>query len=217
VRGKRVGRSDVRVVKTADALRFESKVRVNDGVATIELNTRTEADPRTYALRTFTYEGTKGGQPVSCSVTVQGDSAFGSVAMGGPKQPRRSRVTPGPMVVWEDWVMDLEILLALQEARKVDNTSKRGLLLAGSYASAMVTLGYTGEVVVESAEKSMTVRKLVVAIQGGGPFESLVDPKRGVPVYIHFPGIQAEVFLDDFFGDNPVPKYSPAADAPNPR
>jgi hypothetical protein len=54
----------------------------------------------------------------------------------------------------------------------------------------------------------MTARKLVVIIRGAEPFESHVDPARGVPVYIRFPTSQAEAFLDEVFGENPVTFYS---------
>jgi len=216
VRGERVGRSDVKVTQTADVLRFESKIHVVSGEATTELSTRTEADPRTSAIRSFSYEGSKGGTPVSSSITVLGDSCYGWVSMGegGKKEPRARRVTPGPMIVWEDWVMDLEILLALQQARASNNSSTRGIVLAASYSSAVATLGYTGDVVVESPQKSMAARKLLISIQGGSPFESLVDPERGIPVYIHFPGIQAEIFLDEFFGENPVSRYPTSVKPP---
>jgi len=63
---------------------------------------------------------------------------------------------------------------------------------------------------VDGSNQSMTARKLLVAIQGGDPFESLIDPERGIPVYIRFPGIGAEVFLNDFYGDNPVSQYPSA-------
>ncbi|HXV12877.1 MAG TPA: hypothetical protein VEC56_01595 [Candidatus Krumholzibacteria bacterium] len=212
VQGQRVGRCDVRITQTDTALRFESTLRVENGSAVIELSTKAEADPRTYALRSFSYEGTKGGMPATASVTVAGDSVFGHFSLNGPRKAQRRSVNPRPVVVWEDWAMEIEILLALQQAREFKNPSTRALLLAGSFTSTVVTLGFTGEAVVESADRSMTARKLVVGIEGGDPFESLIDPKLGVPVYIHFPGIRAEAFLDDFFGDNPSPRYSPATD-----
>jgi hypothetical protein len=90
----------------------------------------------------------------------------------------------------------------------------RGIVLAGNYAPAEMTLGYTGEVAVESDTRSVTARKLVVSIEGGDAFESLIDPKRGVPVYLRFPGVGAEVFLADFFGDKPTPRYTPTSSAP---
>ncbi len=207
LRGSRVGQASVTIQEKGEVLRLESKLHVETAKARLELSTHTEADPKTFALRSFAYEGVKGKDTVATSVTVLGDSVYGFTATNGKRQPQARRVNPHPILVWEDWVPDIEILLALQQAREFKNPSTRGLLLAGSYASSIVTVGYSGEVVVESATKSMVARKLLVAIQGGDPFESLIDPKRGVPVYIRFPGIGAEIFLDDFFGDNPISRY----------
>lgn len=217
VRGQRVGQADVRITERKDAIRIESKLRVQAGESSTELSTKTEADPHTYALRSFSYQGSKGGMPVSASVTVLGDSVYGMVTTGDTKKPEARRVTPTPIVVWEDWVMDLEILLALEQAREFKNPMTRGLLLAGSYATAKVTLGFTGEVALETETRSTVARKLVVSIEGGQPFESLIDSERGIPVYIRFPGIGAEVFLNDFFGDNPTSRLQPGSGAPSGR
>jgi hypothetical protein len=206
--GKRVGRTDIRVSQTRDALRFESKLRVDKGPASIELSTRTEADPSTYALRTFSFNGTKAGAETSAHVTVVGDSAYGTIATEGGPKPRGRRVRAGPMVIWEDWVMELEILLARQQAREFQNPKTRDLVLAASFGAGSVTLGYSGEAIVESGSRSLVARKLMVAIQGGEPFESLIHPELGIPVYIRFPGVRAEIFLDQFFGDNPVSLYA---------
>ena len=113
--------------------------------------------------------------------------------------------------------MDLEILLGLEQAREFQNPITRGLLLAGSFATAKVTLGFTGEVSVDASDRSTVARKLMVGIEGGQPFESLIDSERGIPVYIGFPGIGAEVFLNDFFGDNPVSRLRPAPATPRGR
>ncbi len=217
VRGQRVGQSDVRITEERDVLRIESKLRVASGEATIELSTKTEADPRTYAVRSFSYRGTKAGTPVASSVTVLVDSVYGSVTVGGTTTREARRVTPTPILVWEDWVMDLEILLGLEQAREFQNPITRGLLLAGSFATAKATLGFTGEVSVDASDRSTVARKLMVGIEGGQPFESLIDSERGIPVYIGFPGIGAEVFLNDFFGDNPVSRLRPAPATPRGR
>ena len=207
VRGSRVGHAEVRISQTKDVIRISSNLEVGTAQARIALSTRTEADPNTYAFRSFAFEGVKGADKVASSVTVLGDSVYGFVSTNGNRRPMGRRVFPAPIVVWEDWVPDIEILLALQEAREFKNSSTRGLLLANSFASSSVLLGYSGEAVVESDTKSMVARKLLVAIQGGEPYESLIDPKKGVPVYMRFPGIGAEIFLDDFFGDNPTPRH----------
>jgi hypothetical protein len=208
--GRPVGRCDVQIRTEGDALRFESKLRVDTRGNRVELSTRAEADARTYALRSFSYRGTKAGIPVASNVTVQGDSLIGSTSSGGRTHRHRVFLTPGPVVVWEDWAMELEILLGLQQARENRNPSTRALLLANSYSVGEVVLGFTGEALAESATRSMSARKLAVQIEGGDPYECLIDPERGIPVYLRFPALKAEVFLDDFFGDNPTPKYQPA-------
>src|SRR5262245_8632709 len=150
LRGTRVGHADVRISQASDVIRINSQLEVADANARIALSTRTEADPKTYAFRSFSYEGVKGNDKVASSVTVLGDSVYGFVSTNGRRQPMGRRVFPAPIVVWEDWVPDIEILLALQEAREFKNSSTRGLLLATSYASSNVILGYSGEAVVES-------------------------------------------------------------------
>lgn len=214
VGGARVGQSETRIVQSPGVLRFESTLRVENGPAVVELSTRTEADPVTYAIRRFSCSGTKGGKPMSTSVTVEGDSVYGSVSVGQTTSKRGLRMQSTPIVVWEDWIMDIQILLALQQARMSDRAVTMSFLLASSYSVNSVTLGYTGEASVDGDGRSLVARKLLVAIQGGDPFESFVDPGRGIPVYIRFPGVQAEAFLDDFFGDNPVPAYQPKPTAP---
>ena len=207
LRGSRIGKADVAIVQKSGSVRISSTLEVATVQARMELTTQTEADPKTYALRSFAFQGVKGPDQVASSVTVKGDSVYGFIATNGKKRPMSRRVTPAPILVWEDWVPDLEILMALQQAREFRNPSTRGLLLANSYASSEVTLGYSGEAVVESDTQSLVARKLLVSIQGGEPFESLIDPKRGVPVYLRFPGIGAEIFLNDFFGENPTPRH----------
>ncbi len=207
LRGERAGHANVRIAEKNGTITIESTFDVGTGASKIALTTHTEADAHTYALRSFSYKGTKGGTPVAASVTVLGDSVYGSTTAGSTVVRQGRRVTPKPVLVWEDWTMDLEILLGLQQSREFQNPLKRGVVLAASYSSALATIGFTGEVSVESATQSLIARKLVVAIEGGQPFESLIDPKRWVPVYLRFPGVGAEIFLDDFYGDNPVSKY----------
>ena len=207
IRGTRVGHADVRISQKSDAIRINSTLEVETAKTRMALSTHTEADPKTYALRSFAFDGIKGDDKVASSVTVLGDSVYGFVSTNGKKRTMGRRVTPTPILVWEDWVPDIEILIALQQARAFKNPSTRGLLLANSYSSSEVVLGYSGEAVVDSDTQSMVARKLLVAIQGGEPFESLIDPKKGVPVYMRFPGIGAEIFLDDFFGENPTPRH----------
>lgn len=209
VGGKRVGKSTTRIVQAPDALRFESQLRVERGSSVVELTTETEADPDTYLIRRFSYRGTRGGKAAVSNITIEGDSAFGTFTVGPTTSTRGRRLLTTPIVVWEDWVMEIHILLALYQAPRGDRASTFGLVPGVLNSSNTVTFGYTGEVSVDGSDRSIVGRKLLVALMGGEPFESFIDPKRGIPVYIRFPGTKGEVFLDEFFGDNPTPAYQP--------
>jgi hypothetical protein len=209
--GSRVGHSGMTIARRGDSLVFESRTRVEVGPNVIDLTSRTEADPVTFEVRRFAYEGTKGGMPAAAHVEIRGDSAVGWVRSPGSDERRpRSQVGAGGFVVFEDWIMDLEVLLALRHGRSERNPADYPLLFANSFLPAELVVGFTGEASVESATRSMVARKLELLMSGGKPFESLLDPATGIPVYLHFPGTRAEAFRDDFFGDAPIPRYRPA-------
>jgi hypothetical protein len=208
VEGKPVGRADIRVTQSDQAIRFESKTRVVIGPNAIELACRTEADPKTFAVRSFAFEGTKGGVPVATQVYVLGDSVYGHVATAGVRKDKARRLDQPRIILFEDWVVELQILIALTQAESPHVSDTYGLVFAGSFLPTDVLAGYAGEVLVEAGPRSMAARKLTVAIRGGEPFESRVDPVRGVPVYIRFPGVKAEAFLDEVFGESPVSYFA---------
>ena len=208
VDGQPVGRSDIKVTQSPGVLRFESKTYVAIGPNVIELACVTDADPRTYAVREFSMEGTKGGQPVAARVYALGDSVHGYVVTGGDRREKARRLPHPGTIVFEDWVMELEILLALTQARSTHVSDTYNLVFAGSFLPTDVVAGYTSEILVEAGSRSMAARKLAVAIKGADPFESHVDPNRGVPVYLQFPQVRAEIFLEEVFGDNPVSRFS---------
>ena len=209
VDGEPVGRSDIRITQTPETLTFDSKTRVLTGLSVIDLTAHTVADARTFLIRDFSLEGTKGEHRMICEVHVVGDSAYGFIDIGdGPKDKRLKLLYP-QTVVFEDWVMELEVLMALAQSRSNHRSDNYGMVFATSFMPSDVLMGFTGEVLVEAGTRSMAARKLVISIRGADPFESRVDPVRGVPVYIRFPLVRAEAFLDEVFGENPVSYFTP--------
>jgi hypothetical protein len=128
--------------------------------------------------------------------------------MDGYLKDKHLRMPQPRSLLFEDWVMEHEILLALTQAASPNKSDNYGLVFTSSFSPAEVTAGYTGDVLVEAGSQSLTARKLVVIIRGAQPFESHVDPVRGVPVYIRFPQSLTEIFLDEVFGENPVTFFS---------
>ncbi len=215
--GVRVGHSAMKIRPAAGVLVFESKTRVQLGPNEIDLTSRTEADPKTFEVRRFSFKGTKAGMPVAANVTLRGDSATGWIqnTESGERQPR-SQHFQGGFQPFEDWVMDLEVLLALRQGAAARNPGTYRVLFPNSFLPADLTAGFTGEASVEAESRSMVARKLEIYMVGAKPFFSHVDPASGIPVYIHFPGTRAEAFRDDFFGENPVSRYpAPRAGTPD--
>ncbi len=206
--GKPVGRTDIRVTRSPDALVFESRTHITLAGGQIDLSCRTEADPRTFVTRRFSMKGTRGGLPVASEVTLRGDSAIGWIQRDDQRLPRKLE-QPGGFIVFEDWVMELEVLLALRQGTSSRVSDTYHVLFGNSLTPTVVIAGYTGDVIVESAARSMAARKLEIVMQGAVPFESRVDPDTGVPVYLRFTEARAEAFLDDFFGDTPDPYFTP--------
>jgi hypothetical protein len=213
VDGVKVGRSDMKITTRKDAVVFESRTRVTLGPNVIDLTSRTEADPVTFHVRRFSFEGTKGGMATAAMVELAGDSATGWVQSVGATEKRpRTAFNPGGFVVWEDWVMDLEVALALRQRAAATDRSELRLVFANSFLPADLVAGFTGETEIQAANRSMVARRMEVFLFGGSPFFSNVDPGTGIPVYIEFPGTRTEAFRDDFFGDNPLSRYSAAVD-----
>jgi hypothetical protein len=208
VDGVRVGHSGMKIKQDGKTLRFESRTRVELGPNIIELTSRTEADPATFEIRRFSFEGTKGGMPTAGEIVLCGDSATGWLqSTSSTERHPRAQVNRGGFIVFEDWVMDLEVLLALRQAAAPANPTTYRILFANSLVPADLVAGFTGEAMVETDTRSLTARKLEIYLFGGTPFVSHVDPASGLPVYLHFPGTRTEAFRDDFFGDKPMSRY----------
>jgi hypothetical protein len=211
VSGEPAGRADIKITQTGKELVFESRTRVLTNYSVIAYTSRTVADPRTYHVRQFSLEGTKGERPVSCAATLTADSVVGYLGTGKGPADRRMKMPASPTVLFEDWLVEHEVLMALTQAHAKDKTSKYGVLFPSTFTPATVTMGYAGDVLVEAGAHSITARKLVVILAGAAPYESHVDPKTGIPVYIRFPQSETEIFLDKIFGENPVTYYQPKA------
>ena len=209
IQGEPAGRADIKITRTAKELVFESRTRVVTNFNVIAYTARTVADPKTYYVRQFSMEGTKGEIPIGCAATVTPDSVVGFLETRNGPADRRLKMPASPTVLFEDWLIECEVLMALTQANAKDKTSKYGLLLPSTFTPATVTMGYSGDVLVEAGAHSLTARKLVILLSGAEPYESHVDPKTGVPVYIRFPQTETEIFLDKIFGENPITYYQP--------
>ncbi len=209
VSGEPAGRADIKITQTPKELVFESRTRVVNNFNVLAYTSKTVVDPKTYRVRQFSVEGTKGEHPFACAATMTPDSVVGFLDTGNGPVERRLKMPASPTVLFEDWLVEHEVLMALTQAHAKDRTSTYGLLFPSSFTPATVTMGYSGDVLVEAGAHSLTARKLVVMLSGAAPYESHVDPKSGAPVYIRFPQSETEIFLDKIFGENPITYFQP--------
>jgi hypothetical protein len=210
VDGQRVGYSRMTITEEPTRLVFESKTNVKLGPNVIDLTSKTVADPKTFHVRTFSFQGSKGGMDTAAHVQLTPDSAIGWMQRtSSPERVARSVPHDGSIIVWEDWVMDLEVLLARRLLASGADRSEHQLIFAGSFLPADLVMGLSGESEIQSDDRSVVARRMEVFLFGGSVFYSNLDPQSGIPLYIEFPGTRAEAFRDDFFGDNPSTRYPP--------
>lgn len=210
-RGQEIGHSDITVTRTDDAIIFDTITKVdfaND--EKLDLRSRTKADPKTFLIRSFSYDGTRAGSELSGEVVAEGDSIYGTFWENGKERTDYRKNPFGPHLFLQDFVMSHEVLIArAQEAAGGDMKVpiEYGIVFPSSLTLSKATVGFASTLEIESDTEAVVCKKLLVGIEGSQPFASYYDPERGLPVYMVFPQSLVEVFLDDFFGDSPITRY----------
>jgi hypothetical protein len=207
VRGEPLGKSETVVTETADAYILESHTVAKSVDFSLDLTTRTVADKKTFLARKYSYKGTRHGVPIQGEFDFEGKTALGHSMEDGQNYPaERTSEVPG-IIVFEDYVMAHEVLLARAFSSGEADPADFGLFFpSGSkMTSAKITKG--SEIALESETAEAICDKFVIFIAGSGSFVSYFSPERGLPVYLAFPATFTEAFLDDFFGGRPVTRY----------
>ena len=206
VKGKDAGKSTTKVIKTADTYIFESRTEVATDQLSLNLNTRTEVDKKTFLPIRFTYDGSNQQQIVEGETTIEGNEATCVVRVDG-EQFTSSRMSKHPLLLLEDFVMAHEVVIARAFWESGEDPAQFGLLFPSLSNLTSVQISKSSELAFESENKETYCVKLIVSLTGGAPFASYYDPERGLPVYLAFPSASTEVFLDEFFDGQPVSRY----------
>jgi len=209
INGERAGRSESHVTYAEDAISIESKTWVELGQGTLEVTCHTEADPRTFRVRRMSVRGGNPTAILECTAEVSGDTVFTTQVVGDRETHRAQRAPEGVAIVIEDYDMTHQVLLARALAQSDAPTQQFGLAFASTGALLASRAGFVSEASVESATQEAICRRLVVEVTSGAPFMSYYDPERGMPVYVAFPTVFTEAFLDGFYGDEPVSRIHP--------
>ena len=207
IEGQLVGKSSTKTTETADRLVFDSKTDVAFGEYKFDMATHTEADKKTYRILKFTYEGSKGGMMIGGESTVTPDSVVGFMMENGSTFPGQVDLANDQIVMFEDYIAVHQVLLARAYFEKGIELWNTDMFLPSTFQVKDVAMGTFADAYLESDYDEAVVSKLQVQMQGAHQYIIFYDKKRGMPLYLAFPGVNTEVFLDEFYGDMPVSRY----------
>ncbi len=207
VRGQPAGKSATTVKETADSYILESHTIVEFGEFELELKTRTEADKETFIVRDFYFKGTRMQSQIEGEVTIDGKSVSGQITENGLASPVDKVSDQPQIIVFENYVIAHEILLARAFVASGSDPARFGMYLPSVTVITRADVTKGSELSIESETQEAICDKILVSIQNSSTFASYYDPQRGLPVYLAFPATLTEVFLDDFFKDQPVTRY----------
>lgn len=207
VRGTEAGYSRMTVTYEGDAVIVETDTRVEiDGFA-LNYASKTTADAKTFFVRSFEWSGVKAGKDTGGKVTVDGTSVAGTFRSGEYEQQGGREGRHDHLLFLEDYVMSHEVLIARAHTTLGAAETAYDLFQPVSFSMNSISVVSASEIAFESSIKEAICTKLILTVQGGSGFASYFDPGRGLPVYLAFPGSNTEVFLDEFFGGEPVSRY----------
>jgi len=207
VEGEPIGRCDITVTTDETTIYMKSKVEVSYIDFTLSLVTSTEADSKTFLVRQFEYAGEKMGKEMRGEVQIDGRILEGFTVSDGAEFPSSRQMAREQTIVFEDYVIGLQILAALALEASGESALQYNLVFASNLSVADLGLYYASDVALESHIKEAICRKIQYEIGGSSPFVAFWDEKSKLPVYTVFPANNTELFLDAFFGEEPLSRY----------
>lgn len=205
--GVKTGAAAIRVVERAPKLIIESETQVMFATVTINISARTVADPFTFAVEKFAWERTRADIVDSGEVLMSEEGYEGWIEIEGKRETVGRSWSYEPYFILEDYVLEHEILIALAFVASGDILDSSGILFPAAKLSSPITIGFVSEVEIESGERAIICRRIDVSITGATPYKLFFSPEMNLPVYMVFPAVGTEVFLDEFYGDHPLSKW----------
>ena len=211
VQGKPAGRSDITTALQDGAYVISSSEDVVFGEFHQKLECRTEVDPRTLRARSFRFEGTRQGEPVSGVVKAEGDSVVGKLETKGVPYTGKAAWNDATFF-FENYVSEHLVLVGRHLAASTKRQTKFTLVFPSDMLSLSAVAEKDSEIEIPARPSPVVCTKYAVALQNASPFLLFVDSQRKIPVYMVFPATQTEVFLREVFGDHPQTNYSPPSE-----
>lgn len=211
IQGAYAGRSEIKCIQADGAYVFGSTSNVVHGEFSETLSCRTEFDKKTLRPRLFQYKGVLSGDSLSGTIRVDGDSAFSNLKIGANSFAVRVPWAD-PKLFFQNYVPEHLIVLAHHLAASEALAQRFTILFPSDMMFVPGAAEVASEVELATRPSPVVCKKILVAFQSSLPFYLYVDRKRNLPVYMDFPGVQTEMFLQSAYGDHPGTKYAPPED-----
>ena len=207
IQGKYAGKSTFDLTEDKDIYVFTSTSDIEFGDYSQTFTARTEIEKETLKLRFFKYEGKRTKQTLSGTIWAEGDSISADNAIDGNHYPSGSKLT-APTFLFQDYFSEHQIIMLWAISRAKDTFMRFSILLPSDFMMMPTVATIDSEIELSTGSSAVVCKKYGVSIQNSGVYFLYLDPKQGIPVYMDFPGTQAEGFLESAFGDNPPTKYT---------
>jgi hypothetical protein len=209
VDGKSAGRSEIRTVVNGGITVVTSTSEIAYPGFKQTLACRTEYDRATGQAKVFKYEGFRDDQTMSGTVSMGAGEAEGQLEANGAPYSGKAAWDP-PTYLFQDYVPD-HLMAMGRDLLAFEKSSVRfSLLFPASMVLHEATATHESEIELPVRPRPVVCRKVGIRFKNAAPFYVYVDIKRAIPVYLEFPAVRTEVFLQDTWGDKPMTKYAPS-------
>ena len=200
------GKDVIKVTEKEDVILFESKSRIEFETYVQDLTCETVVDKKTFAVKSFKFDGLKVDIKIAGDLTVKGDSVYGDLYENDAHFPSGKRLV-GFVAFFQNYIVEHQVALCNAVASSKDRYLPFHLLLPSDFAVNSGVAVLASELEVPTLPKPTVCEKYGFSVKNGPPFFGYFDPERRIPVYMDFPGANTEVFLDAAFGESPKTKY----------
>lgn len=210
VEGSRAGTCHVTARPTKDSWLLESAVKLDHGEYHLDLQCKSEFDKQKYTPIYFSYEGEKISNEVSGTVWVDGDSVVGDIVIDGNHFPSGKLLT-STTVFLENYAVEHQGMML----NVVDNAGglylRYDALMCSDFMTAPTVAVLESEVELPTRDRPRVCKKYQITMQNSTPYIAYLDLDDRIAVYMDFPGMSTEIFLEAAYGHDPGTKYQPPA------
>ncbi len=202
--GERVGHCDIRTERLKDGnLAMHAKLVYDGKALDLTLEGHTVVDPETWRPVSYRWNGKSNGGPFEGRIRVEGDRVTGRYRLNGSTWAEGTRQVEGALTLFEDYSVAHQILMARAFEHGGWHDTTMTVLRPSTFRFVRTTFSDRGERLIESSLREAVCRKVAIKMEGAAAYASYYDPESGLPVYLAFPAVATEFFLDSFHGEHP--------------